>query len=218
MANRPGLQLARAIQFGWRTVRDHPVFLVGTVVVAIAVPWIISWGGDVAFDDDSARQFGMWIIDLIVSATLNLGLAKIYLRFRDGERPIFENLFDGLVHFHKYLGASVIAFVAICMGLLLLLIPGIIILIRLWFLGFVVVDTRQGPLEAIQQSWDISRGHTFDLFLLFLLLCGLNLLGLICLGIGVLITIPISGLALAYTYRALRPAPAVAATSSNVSN
>jgi uncharacterized membrane protein len=95
--------------------------------------------------------------------------------------------------------------VAVFMGLILLVIPGIVILIRLWFLGFVVVEGGKGPLEAIQESWDISRGHTFDLFLLFLLLCGLNVLGLLCLGIGLLVTMPVSGLALAHTYRVLKP-------------
>jgi uncharacterized membrane protein len=207
MPKTPGLPLAEAIQFGWRTVREYPLFLVGTVLASIGVPCLISWGGDVAFDD-GAQQFAIWLINLAASATLSLGLAKIYLRYRDGERPVFENLFDGLAHVHKFLGAHIIASVAVFMGLLLLIIPGIMFLIRLWFIGFVIVDTKVGPLEAIQQSWDISRGRTFDLFLLFLLLCGLNLLGLICLGVGVLITMPISGLALAHIYRVLKPAPA----------
>jgi len=203
-----GLPLAEAIQFGWRTVRDFPLFLVGTFLVSFGVPCLISWGGDVALDD-GAPQFAMWVINLVVSATLTLGLAKIYLRFRDGHRPIFENLFDGLGQVHKYLAAHIIASVAVGMGILLLVIPGIVILIRLWFTGFIIVETKAGPVDAIQQSWDISRGYTIDLFLLFLLLCGLNLLGLICLGVGVLITMPISGLALAYVYRTLKPAPTV---------
>ncbi len=208
MPKQPGLPLAEAMQFGWRTVRDFPLFLVGTVLVTIGVPWLISWGGDVALDD-GAPQFAMWIITTVVSATLSLGLAKIHLRFRDGQRPVFENLFDGLPLVHKYLGAHIIASVAVFMGLLLLVIPGIVILIRLWFTGFVIIETKAGPVEAIQQSWDMSRGYTIDLFLLFFLLCGLNLLGLICLGVGILITIAISGLALAYVYRTLKPAPIV---------
>ncbi len=207
MPKTPGLPIAESVKFGWRTVREYPLFLVGTMLVAIGVPSLIDWGSDVALEE-GWPQFGLGLIEIAVSATLSLGLAKIYLRFRDGERPVFENLFDGLAHFHKYLGASIIVFFAVLMGLILLVVPGVIFLIRLWFLGFVIVDTKAGPLQAIQESWDISRGHTFDLFLLFLLLCAVNLLGLICLGVGLLITMPISGLALAFTYRVLKPAPA----------
>lgn len=207
MPKKPGLPLAEAVQFGWRTVREFPLFLVGTILVAIGVPSIIDWGASVALDEGG--QFAIGLISLATSATLALGLAKIYLRYRDGERPIFENLFDGLAHFHKYLAASIIVSFAVMMGLLLLIVPGIVFLIRLWFLGFVIVDSKAGPLEAVQQSWDISRGHTKSLLGLFFILAGLNLLGLICLGIGVLITLPISGLALAHIYRTLKPAAIV---------
>jgi uncharacterized membrane protein len=203
MPKTPGLPLAEAVQFGWRTVREFPLFLVGTILVAIGVPWLIDWGASVALDEGG--QFAMGLVSLATSATLTLGLAKIYLRFRDGERPIFENLFDGLAHFHKYLGACIIVSFAVMMGLLLLIVPGIVFLIRLWFLGFVIVDSKAGPLEAIQQSWDISRGHTKSLLGFFFILIGLNLLGLICLGVGVLVTLPISGLALAHIYRTLKP-------------
>jgi uncharacterized membrane protein len=218
MPNTRGLPLAESIQFGWRTVRDNPVLVIGSVITSIAVPWLIDWGGSVALKD-GAPQFAIWLISTAASATLMLGLAKIYLRFRDGERPLFENLFDGLANFHKYLGAVIVAAVAVTMGLILLVVPGIVILIRLWFVGFVIVDERSGPLEAIQQSWDISRGHTLDLLALFFILVGLLLLGLCCLGVGVLVTLPICGLALANIYRTLKPravanAPVAASASS----
>ncbi|MDH5627817.1 MAG: hypothetical protein OEY69_05940, partial [Candidatus Krumholzibacteria bacterium] len=80
---------------------------------------------------------------------------------------------------------------------------------RLWFVGFVVVDEAVGPVEAIQRSWDITRGRTMDLFLLFLLLVGLNLLGIVALGVGLLVTVPVSGLSLAFVYRELKPKAAV---------
>jgi uncharacterized membrane protein len=40
---------------------------------------------------------------------------------------------------------------------------------------------------------------------LFLLLVGLNLLGLVILGVGLLVTVPMSGLSLAFLYRHLKP-------------
>jgi uncharacterized membrane protein len=207
MPKNAGLPLAEAIQFGWRTLRDYPLFVVGTALVSIGVPSLIEWGGDVALSE-GGPQFAIGLISAAVSATLTLGLAKIYLCFRDGKKPLFENLFDGIAQFHKYIGASIVVFFAVLMGLILLVVPGLVFLIRLWFLGFVIVDKKAGPLDAIQQSWDISRGHTMDLLLLFITLVGLNLLGLICLGVGLLATVPMSGLALAHIYRTLSPATA----------
>jgi uncharacterized membrane protein len=204
MPNPKGLPLGESIQFGWKTVQASAAFVVGVTLVAWLVPGIIEWAGEKALDS-RLQHFGINVISYAVSSTFALGLAKIYLRFRDGEMPIFENLFDGLARLHIYIAAMMIMGIAVAMGLILLVVPGIIFLLRLWFVGFVVVDEPVGPLEAIQRSWDITRGHTLDLFLLFLLLVGLNLLGIIALGVGLLITAPISGLSLAFVYRHLKP-------------
>ena len=216
MPNPRGLPLGESIQFGWKTVQSSAVFIVGVTLVAWVVPAVIEWAGDRAFDT-RLQEFGISVIGSLVSSTFALGLAKIYLRFRDGEMPVFENLFDGLARLHIYIAAMIILGIAVVMGLVLFVVPGIIFLLRLWFVGFVVVDERVGPLEAIQRSWDMTRGFTLDLFLLFLLLLGLNLLGAIALGVGLLVTVPISGLALAFIYRHLKPrlvpAAATAATA-----
>jgi uncharacterized membrane protein len=204
MTNPRGLPLSESFHFGWNTVKSATVFVVGVTIAAFLIPTLIERAGDIAFGD-GLRGFGMSVIVYAVSSTFALGLAKIYLRYRDGEKPIFENLFDGLARLHVYVAACFILSIAIGMGLILFVVPGIIFLIRLWFVGFVVVDERVGPLEAIQRSWDITRGHTLDLFLLFLLLVGLNLLGLVILGVGLLVTVPMSGLSLAFLYRHLKP-------------
>lgn len=213
MPNPRGLPLGESIQFGWKTLQSSVVFVIGVTLVAWVVPSIIEWAGDRAFDR-GIQEFGMSIITGLVSSTFALGLAKIYLRFRDGEKPIFENLFDGLARLHVYIAAMIILSIAVVMGLILLIVPGIIFLLRLWFVGFVVVDEKVGPLEAIQRSWDMTRGYTLDLFLLFILLVGLNILGLVCLVVGLLATVPISGLALAYIYRHLKPKPSTAASAA----
>ncbi len=204
-----GLPIAASIQFGWKTLKQYPLFLVGVTVAASLIPALIGAAGHRAFDEGLQRLL-MRLIEFAVSATLWLGLAKIYLKYRDGEKPLFENLFDGLARLHVYIASTIIMTIAVMMGLVLLVLPGIIFLIRLWFVGFVVVDEKVGPLDAIQRSWDITRGYTLDLFLLFLVLCGVNALGLACLGIGILATAPLSGLALAFVYRELKPKAAMA--------
>jgi uncharacterized membrane protein len=209
---RRGLPLSEAVRFGWRTVQQSFPFIILTMAVAAFVPTVIEWGQDRVFDR-RGQEFLMELINIVVSATFVLGLFKIYLRFRDGEKPIFENLFDGVTRAHTWVGAAIIAGVAVVMGLVLLVVPGVIMMLRLWFVGFVLVDERTGPIDAIQRSWDITRGHTMDLLVFFIVLVGLNLLGAVCLVVGLLVTIPISGLALAFIYRELKPKTVAASAS-----
>jgi Protein of unknown function (DUF975) len=219
MPNPKGLPLSQSLRFGWNTVKGSFVFILLTLCVASIVPSIIDWGGKHVFHRD-AQIFLIKIISAVVSATFGLGLSKIYLRFRDGEKPIFENLFDGLARAHIWIASTFIVTIAVVMGLVLLIVPGIIMMLRLSLIGFVLVDERTGPVDAIQRSWDITRGHTMDLLALFLTLLGLNILGLCCLVVGLLVTVPMSGLAMAYIYRELKPktlvAPAMAPVGSTV--
>jgi len=213
MPNPKGLALSVAVSFGWKTVQRYFPFILLTLVVAAIVPVIIEWGGDRVFHR-GGQKFLMELINMVVSATFALGLFKIYLRFCDGEKPIFENLFDGVARAHTWVGASIISAVAIVMGLVLLIVPGVIMMLRLWLVGFVLVDERRGPIDAIQRTWDLTRGHTMDLLVFFIVLVGLNLLGAACLGVGLLVTVPISGLAMAHVYRELNPKPAALPVAS----
>jgi uncharacterized membrane protein len=86
---------------------------------------------------------------------------------------------------------------------LALIIPGIILSMGLAFVPYLVVDRGLGPIEAIKESWRITKGHKWQLLLLFLALLGLNLLGLVALLIGIFVTVPITMLAFAHAYRTL---------------
>lgn len=209
MPNPKGLPLSESVRFGWNTVKSSFAFILLTLCVAAIVPSVIDWGGKHVFHRDG-QIFLIKVISTLVSATFSLGLSKIYLRFRDGEKPIFENLFDGLARAHVWVASAFIVTIAVVMGLILLLVPGIIMMLRLSLIGFVLVDERTGPIDAIQRSWDMTRGHTMDLLVLFIALLGLNILGLCCLLVGLLVTVPVSGLAMAYIYRELKPKTVVA--------
>ena len=199
-----------AVQFGWTTLQKNSLFVIGTNAAAMVVPMLIVGMGHMMLHREG-QNFAVLLISVAVQATFTLGLFKIYLRYRDGETPILENLIDGVQRFYVLMGASIVASFAVVIGLVLFLLPGIVVLLRLMFVGFVIVDERVGPIDAIQRSWDITRGHTLDLFLFYILLCGVNLLGAACLLVGLLVSIPITGLALAYVYRVLKPRAALAA-------
>jgi uncharacterized membrane protein len=86
----------------------------------------------------------------------------------------------------------------------LLIVPGIIVAVRLQFIPFLIVDEAVGPIDAVQRSWDLTAGYTLDLFLFDLLLFVINLLGLMALFVGVFVSCPITGIAMADMYRTLK--------------
>lgn len=71
------------------------------------------------------------------------------------------------------------------------------------FFAGLVVDKGLDPIEALKRSFQITAGKFWDLLLFVLIMLGINILGILCLGVGLLITLPLTSLALIYIYRKL---------------
>ena len=107
--------------------------------------------------------------------------------------------------FWRFLGAHILTVIAVVLGFLVLVVPGIILAIGLSFVPYLVVDRGLGPIEALKESWRITKGHKWQLLLLFLALVGINLLGVLALIVGIFVTVPITMLAFAHAYRRSPP-------------
>jgi len=84
---------------------------------------------------------------------------------------------------------------------LLIAIPVTYFTIRLCFVVCFIVDQESGASESISQSWTLTKGHFWLIFLLFAIILGLNILGAMALFIGLLFTVPFSSLILIIAYR-----------------
>lgn len=85
--------------------------------------------------------------------------------------------------------------------LVLIIIPIFYMTLRLFFVLCFIVDQESGATESISQSWTITRGNFWSLFVLFLFILGINVLGALALFVGLLFTIPFSSLILMVAYR-----------------
>jgi len=90
------------------------------------------------------------------------------------------------------MGGTIIYGLIVCAGLLLLIVPGIIWALKYSLYGYFVIDRNMGPLEALKASAEATEGAKGELFSLALLLFGVQILGLICLCVGLLFTIPLA--------------------------
>ena len=58
-------------------------------------------------------------------------------------------------------------------------------------------------VSALKRSSAITRGVKWDLFIFGIMFFGLNILGVLCLLVGLFVSIPVSALAVAFVYRKL---------------
>ena len=104
----------------------------------------------------------------------------------------------------NYLISAILAGVIVLAGLLLLVVPGIYLAIRLQYYKFLIVDKENiSPVMALKESWRMTEGHTWNLFLFMLLIILINFIGAMLLGIGLFVSVPVSLIAYAFLYRKL---------------
>jgi hypothetical protein len=100
------------------------------------------------------------------------------------------------------LGASYLAFLAISA--------------RLGQFAYLVIDRNAGVVESHRLSWELTRGRSATVFLVYLAQLALNLAGLLAFYVGLFVTLPLTGLLSAVTYNALcgHPEPAARPASA----
>lgn len=137
----------------------------------------------------------------IVNWYLTFNALGVSLKLIDEKEVTYADFWLPQSHFWFYVLATLLYGVIIGVGTLLLIVPGIIFGLMFMFYGYVMIEKNLGPIEALKESKRLTAGAKWDLFLFSLLAIGLNLLGVLALLVGVLVTMTITFIAMAHLYR-----------------
>lgn len=91
----------------------------------------------------------------------------------------------------KVYGATILVGLLSLVGFLLFIFPGIYLSLKYCFTVFILADKQIGFRQAFALSAQMTKGIKLALFVFGLAQAGLILLGLLALGIGLLVTIPL---------------------------
>ncbi len=101
-------------------------------------------------------------------------------------KPDFELLIRGFWENYLYIIlANLLVVALVVLGCFALIIPGIIIACRLAFVTYIVMDKKLDPIEAVELSWKLTRGHGWTIFLMGFVSIFIFILGLCLLFVGV---------------------------------
>jgi uncharacterized membrane protein len=200
------LRVGDAISYGWATFKKNPGPLLAVAAVVLVVNAVFSGLGNVLSRDAAGLGFVFQVGGFLVSILLALGLIRVALAVTRGEQADVAVLFQG-ERFGAYLGASILFGLMLAVGFLLCIVPGVIAAVIFGFYGYALVDRSLGVGEAFTRSGDITKGQRGTVFLLALALAGINLLGALACGVGLLVSYPVTIVAGGYAYRVLSNEP-----------
>ena len=195
--------IAESIGFGWTLMKSNIGFLLLVFIAVIFYAVISSAIIEEYLVAGTVEYFALSFLQWLGSMLLSMGILKISLKLHDGDDASFSDLFSSWELLINYILVQIVSSFLILLGLFLLIIPGIILAVKFSFAGYFVVDKGLNPIEALRKSAAITKGVKWDLLGLYLVIGCINLVGFVCLVVGLLITIPITWLALAFVYRKL---------------
>lgn len=179
---QPGIrsQTGRWIGEGWEMVKDDLGVYVALALITLLL------GAMVPFIIQGPLTAGFFIF--CMKKTLN----------RHAE---FADLFTGFNFFVPALVASLVIALFVSIGTLFCIIPGIVIAASCKFTYLFIVDKRMDFWPAMQASHAVVKNDYFGFTMFLVAMTLLNVLGVVCCLVGVLVTIPISVAAITVAYR-----------------
>jgi hypothetical protein len=198
---------------GWRVMSDNflRLFLIVLILAILVAPLKIfnlnfgpshfhgaPWNWD---DEQSWEQFfglaslGIFaaffaliamLYAFLVAPVFKYGGDIIFVKAVRKIKPDFEYLVKGFIENYLHIVlANLLVFALVILGLFALIIPGIIIACRLTFVSYIVMDKKLDPIEAVELSWKLTRGHGWQIFFMGLSSFFIVILGLILMIVGI---------------------------------
>jgi predicted Zn finger-like uncharacterized protein len=206
-----GVSPVESIGFGWRALKANGVFLVTTAAMVAVLQFIPQAIGDQLRDSRPIVSGLVSAAAWVFSQFLTLGLLSVVLKVCDGRITGYKEVFQQGRRFPAFIAGSLLYLGLCIIGCLLLIGPGIYWALTYQFYGFIIIEDAVGPLDAMKRSASLTRGFKWRLLAFWVLILLINILGAVPLGLGLLITVPVSMVSMAYVFRRLQgraPRPA----------
>lgn len=196
--------IASSFNSGWKKFKEKPILYLGITALIFTISLFSSnsYESIMHYPDIVPPSYDLTTFFAQVLYTyLSLGFMKAAILHMRGEDIDFNSFFQiKLMNIIHYVIATILSSILTMIGLIFLIIPGIHIGLRLVLTSCLIIDKNINFVDAIEESWNITKGKTIDLFLWSLLAFIIILLGLLALVLGLFIAMPVVSIAFAYMY------------------
>jgi hypothetical protein len=136
----------------------------------------------------------------VLQTFIGIGNLQLMLALLRGQPASIGMLFGGGERLLSTIGVAIVLGLAITVGFLLLIIPGIIVILFYWPAYYLVIDQRTPVMQSFTVARTITKGNELTFFVLVLLSFAIAMIGLLALCVGFLAAQPLALLLFACAY------------------
>ncbi|MGN0144620.1 MAG: DUF975 family protein [Clostridium sp.] len=178
---------------------------IAAFIVSGIICGIISCIGSIA-ESEEIMIIG-YIVAIIISGPMCYGLCTFILNIVRGKDASISDIFagfNGKVIIKAFI-IMILTSIAITIGYIILIIPGIILSIMFSQSFFILVDNNDlSAIDCMKLSCEMMKGNKMYLFVMFLSFLGWYILGTVTCGIGFLWIAPYYNITLGNFYEELK--------------
>ncbi len=134
------------------------------------------------------------LIQTVIVSIVNLGYFYVARKIKNGKQVSFEDFFKPFSAFGDIIGIALVVFILTVVATLCLIIPGIYLGIAWIFAVPIAYFYKPSLWGSMEASRIIITKNWWWFLLLILCIALLNILGAICLLVGLLVTVPVTHL------------------------
>lgn len=170
--------------------------LPGQLTPALALAGVIDEGSTAYYAVNGSLAMLGWFIATFFTA----GFTGAALRATRGEAVSFGDFFAAGGQFIPFAAMTFLKTLAIVLGMIVFIVPGIILSLGFANAPFFVIDQKLGPIASLKASWESAEGQKGNLFLLQLAEIGITFLGVLSCCLGLFVAVPLLMVARAIVY------------------
>ena len=190
LANREyTVKIEQYFSRGWELFKQYALPFVGYMLLVTLITSVASrLPYPLGFNEDNRGG----IVNFLLSPPLTAGYYIVGFLLAKGRTPVFGDFFKGFNKYLQLLLVNIVGSLLIMIGLLLLVIPGLYLLVAYCLAIPFVVEKHLDFWTALETSRKLVTKKWFSFLGLGVLLVLLNFAGALFLGIGLLVTIPLT--------------------------
>lgn len=184
------IDIQACLKEGLEMFKQHIGEFVGFTLVIFAVSAVCSKMG----------AFGS-IVFSAAAAPFYAGYGIAAFNLMTGKSLQFGDFFRGFSYFLPLFLAGLATGILVSLGFVLLVLPGVYLAVCYMFVTLLVIDHRMEFWDAMEMSRKVVSKNWFAVFGLSFALFAVNLLGMLALVVGLLVTVPVTSCAAAVAYK-----------------
>jgi len=174
---------------GWEIMKDYflPLFLLLLVLWLVSIPMGLA---NMNQEHQTAGAILLRIIGIgyffLIYPVFDFYVSYLFVQGVRRKEIDMKNILKGFDYYLNIILANLLMTALIGIAFIALIIPGIIVACRLAFVQYLVIDKQLGAIEAIEESWRMTRGYGWTIFGMAVVSFFIAIAGLLVLIVGII--------------------------------